>query len=131
LLDLLRPRRVDIDLARFAGRAVHHIQFRAMNLDVADRGALENERVPLQRKIDKWCGEKWFGNFAAGFFDVDVMDLVRAAPKMQRHGGHVRAVSWNLRQLPIDVIAYPNREIDVHDQERDREHDDQPKPPTL
>src|SRR5207249_713183 len=63
------------------------------------------------------------------FLDVDIVDLICAAPKVKRNGGDARAVARNFRQLTIDVIAHPEREIDVHDDNGARDNNEQPKPP--
>ena len=102
-----------------------------MNLDVADGRVLEDERVPLHGKIDKRRGEERHRHFAARFLDVDVVDLIRAAPEVQRHRRDVRPITGNLGELAIDVIAHPDREISVHHYE-DCDHDNRkPKPPAF
>src|SRR5262249_45822570 len=57
------------------------------------------------------------------------MDLIRAAPEMQRYRLNMRPVAGNLRQFAVHIIADPNREVDVDDDEGDREDDNRPKPP--
>ena len=87
--------------------------------------------MPLHRKIDKGRGEERDRHFAAGFLDVDVMDLIRAAPQMERDRRHMGAIARNFRELAIDVIAHPNREIGVHDHERRHYDERYPEPPTF
>src|SRR5205823_7378548 len=99
LFDLLGPRRVDLHLARVRSRTVHDIHFRAMNLDVTNSGMLKNECVPLHGKIDQRRGEKRGRNFAARFLDLDIVNLISAAPEMERDGLDMRAVTGNFREL--------------------------------
>ena len=117
LLDLLRPRFVHWRLASLFGRPVHQVHLRSMQLDVAYKSPLEDECSPLHRKIDKRRGEKRNGHLSAGLLDVDVMNLVRPAPKMKRNRSDMSAVAMNFGELSIHVIAHPNRQIRVHDHE--------------
>src|SRR5437660_9177971 len=95
LLDLFRPRRVHFDLACLRRWAVHQIHFRAMDFNVADCGMFEDQRMPLQGKVHQRRREKWDWDFAAGLFAVDDMDLIGAAPEMERDGLHMRAIPGN------------------------------------
>ena len=52
-------------------------------------------------------------------------------PGTQCHRLHPRAIAWDLRQFAIDVIAHPDGEINVHDQDRCDYNEKQPKPPTF
>ena len=86
-----------------------------MELNIADECPLEDECSPLHGKIDKWCGEKWNRHFPARFLDLDSVDLICSAPKMEGDRIYVRAVAANFGKLTIHVIAHPNRQISVHD----------------
>src|SRR6266487_3085584 len=50
---------------------------------------------------------------------------------MQRYRGYLRSVTGNFRKLAINVIADPDREIGMNDQERGCDDDEQRKPPAF
>ena len=43
----------------------------------------------------------------------------------------VRVITGNFRKLAVDIVTYPNRQVDVNDNEGYCQDNDQPKPPTL
>ena len=50
---------------------------------------------------------------------------------MQRHGLYLRAIAGDLREFAIHVIAHPDGEINVHDQDCYGYDEEQPKTPTF
>src|SRR5438552_16278617 len=106
LLDLLRPGFVDTNLGILFARCVHEIHFRIQEIDVADESAIE-ARAPLHRQINQRRGKEWHRNVARRFYDLDVVDLVGAAPKMQGHSGDVTAIFRHFGQLAVYIIAHP------------------------
>ena len=103
----------------------------SIKFNVAEECTLEDECLPLHGKIDKWCGEERNRHLPARFLDVYTVDLIRPAPKMECDRSYVRAVAVNFGKFAIDVIADPNRQISVHDQQRGGNDDQQPKPPVF
>jgi hypothetical protein len=58
----------------------------------------------LQRQIQNARQKKRDGNVRARFENVDVMDLIRATPKMNRHVTDFSAVILRVVQLAVDVV---------------------------
>ena len=101
----------------------------AVNLDVADSGMFEKQGVPLQRKINQRGGEKGDRHFAAGLLDVDIMNLIGAAPEMKGHRFDLRAIAGDFGELAIDVVADPDGEIEMQYDNDHESGDDEPEPP--
>src|SRR5437764_14533559 len=91
LLDLLRPGFVDPNLGILFARCVHEIHFRIKEIDIADESAIEDS-APLHRQINQRCGKKWDGYVPSCFYNLDMVNLVSAKPKMHRHGRDVTAI---------------------------------------
>ena len=91
LLDFLRPGFVDSDLRiPFAWR-IHEIHFWFEEIDIADESAIE-ERAPLYRKVNHRRGKEWNRHVPSSLYDLHMVDLVSAAPKMHRHGRDMAAI---------------------------------------
>jgi len=92
---------------------------RPKNVELADYGAVE-KGAPLQGKIDQRRGEEGHGDMSGGFHDIDVVNLIGAAPQMQSYVRNMATILRNLRQLAIDIIADPKRQQRPHDHEHDQ-----------
>ena len=117
LLDLLRPWFVDPNLGILFARRVHKIHFRIKEINVADESAIE-ESAPLHGQINQGRGKKWDRHVASRFYDLDMVDLVSAAPKMHRHGCDMATIFRHFRQLPVYIIAHPKRKQRADDNEK-------------
>ena len=91
LLDLLRPGFVDTDLRILFAWRIYEINFWFEEIDIADESAIE-DRTLLYRKINQRCGKEWDRHMPGGFYDLHMVDLVSAAPKMHRHGRDMAAI---------------------------------------
>lgn len=64
-----------------------------------------------------------------GFLDLDAVDLIGAAPKMQSHGVNVSGISRDFGRFSIYVIAHPKRQERVRHDQQHRQRDKKPEPP--
>ena len=72
-------------------RRIHEIHFRIKEIDIADESAIE-ESAPLHRKINQRRRKQRHRDMASRLYDLDMVDLVSAAPKMHRHGRDKAAI---------------------------------------
>ena len=100
------PGFVDTNLGILFARRVHKIHFRIKEINVADESAIE-ESAPLHGQINQGRGKKWDRHVASRFYDLDMMDLISAAPKMHRYGCDMAAIFRYFGQLPVYIIAHP------------------------
>jgi hypothetical protein len=56
------------------------------------------------------------------------MNLVSAAPEVERDGRDVPAITGHLGELPVHIIAHPDREHEMHNERHDQHRDEDPEP---